>query len=141
MIVCPNCDHQNPDGATVCEACYTPLPTMTACPDCGASIQLDASFCGQCGSHLEARASLDGNTEPLEHEPLEAALTPTIVPDPPTAAVPTAPESTPKVASGVATQLQSRTARLLHVQTDTYIELPERLSVIHIGKPNGKVPP
>ncbi|MGC1195307.1 MAG: zinc ribbon domain-containing protein, partial [Geitlerinemataceae cyanobacterium] len=56
MIVCPNCDHQNPDGATVCEACYTPLPTMTACPDCGASIQLDASFCGQCGSHLEARA-------------------------------------------------------------------------------------
>lgn len=136
MIVCPNCDHQNPDGATVCEACYTPLPTMTACPDCGASIQLDASFCGQCGSHLEARASLDGNTEPLE-----AALTPTIVPEPPIQTAPNTPAIPPQTASGIPTQLQSRNARLLHVQTDTYIELPERLSVIHIGKPNGKVPP
>ncbi|MEO1186220.1 MAG: zinc ribbon domain-containing protein, partial [Cyanobacteria bacterium J06636_27] len=26
MIVCPNCNHPNPDGAVQCEACYTPLP-------------------------------------------------------------------------------------------------------------------
>jgi ribosomal protein L40E len=136
MIVCPNCDHQNPDGATVCEACYTPLPTMTACPHCGASIQIDASFCGQCGSNLGSSESLGSDALPLE-----AALEPTIVPSPPIQAVPIAPDLVPKVASGVPTQLQSRSARLMHVQTNTYIELPERLSVIHIGKPNGKIPP
>jgi pSer/pThr/pTyr-binding forkhead associated (FHA) protein/ribosomal protein L40E len=136
MIVCPNCDHQNPDGATVCEACYTPLPTMTACPHCQASIQVDASFCGQCGSNLEGNVSSGGNNLPLE-----VALEPTIVPEPSPQVVPTAPEPKPRAVSGVPTQLQSRTARLLHVQTNTYVELPERLSVIHIGKPNGKIPP
>ncbi|HBK23052.1 MAG TPA: phosphopeptide-binding protein, partial [Planktothrix sp. UBA10369] len=29
MIVCPNCSHPNPEGATQCEACYTPLPSTT----------------------------------------------------------------------------------------------------------------
>ncbi len=52
MIVCPNCTHPNPDGAVQCEACYTPLPTITTCPSCGASVQSDASFCGQCGFDL-----------------------------------------------------------------------------------------
>lgn len=136
MIVCPNCDHQNPDGATVCEACYTPLPAMTACPSCGASIQVDASFCGQCGFNLENKASLGFEL------PAEPFLEPTRVPTPPPAqAVPTAPPIEPNPVSGVPTQLQSGTARLMHVQTNTYVQLPERLSVIHIGKPNGKIPP
>jgi hypothetical protein len=49
MIVCPNCSHTNPEGAVNCEACYTALPATKACPSCGGSIQLDATFCGQCG--------------------------------------------------------------------------------------------
>ncbi|NJK39417.1 MAG: FHA domain-containing protein [Oscillatoriales cyanobacterium RM2_1_1] len=53
MIVCPNCSHQNPEGATQCEACYTPLPTTMACPNCGATVQSDAAFCGQCGYNLQ----------------------------------------------------------------------------------------
>lgn len=57
MIVCPNCNHQNPDGATQCEACYTPLPATTTCPNCGATVQEDASFCGQCGSNLNLNSS------------------------------------------------------------------------------------
>lgn len=52
MITCPNCNHQNPDGANQCEACYTPLPSLVTCPSCGAEIQEDASFCGQCGADL-----------------------------------------------------------------------------------------
>lgn len=141
MIVCPNCDHQNPDGATVCEACYTPLPTMTACPHCGASLQADASFCGQCGSSLQSHSPLGADVVP------EAALEPTLVPGAPPPdpvsppPVPPTPEIAPKASTGVPTQLQSRMARLMHVQTNTSIELPERLSVIHIGKPNSKVPP
>lgn len=53
MIICPNCHHQNPDGAVQCEACFTPLPATIACPSCGAPVQSDASFCGQCGSNLK----------------------------------------------------------------------------------------
>lgn len=53
MIVCPNCKHENPEGATNCEACYTALPATKACPSCGASVQLDATFCGQCGHNLK----------------------------------------------------------------------------------------
>ncbi|MGK7932550.1 MAG: FHA domain-containing protein [Microcystaceae cyanobacterium] len=53
MIVCPNCNHTNPEGATQCEACYTALPEMMPCPNCGLSVQTDAVFCGQCGYHLQ----------------------------------------------------------------------------------------
>jgi pSer/pThr/pTyr-binding forkhead associated (FHA) protein/ribosomal protein L40E len=54
MIVCPNCNHQNPEGASQCEACYAPLPITIGCPNCGASVQSDATFCGQCGFNLQA---------------------------------------------------------------------------------------
>ena len=57
MIVCPNCKHGNPDGATNCEACYAVLPATQACPTCGASIRVDATFCGQCGHHLKTLES------------------------------------------------------------------------------------
>jgi ribosomal protein L40E len=53
MIVCPNCNHQNPEGALQCENCSTPLPATTNCPNCGASVQTDATFCGQCGFNLQ----------------------------------------------------------------------------------------
>jgi pSer/pThr/pTyr-binding forkhead associated (FHA) protein len=49
----------------------------------------------------------------------------------------------PQVASsGTAkTQLQVQSVQLLHVQTNTQIELPSNLSVIHMGKPNDQIPP
>ncbi|MEM9150142.1 MAG: FHA domain-containing protein [Cyanobacteria bacterium P01_F01_bin.3] len=61
MINCPNCNHQNPDGALQCEACYTPLPALAICPTCNASVQADASFCGQCGTDLRDK-DLTANT-------------------------------------------------------------------------------
>ena len=57
MIVCPNCNHPNPDGAVQCEACYTPLPTTSNCPNCGATVQADAAFCGQCGYNLHSNVA------------------------------------------------------------------------------------
>ncbi|WP_017653745.1 FHA domain-containing protein [Fortiea contorta] len=236
MIVCPNCNHPNPDGAVQCEACYTPLPANTSCPSCGAVVQADAAFCGQCGYHLRsstpaaAPAAVVAPTlavdptvaveiPPLEVpdlplEPLQpvavSSLPPTAVaipvpptqppvpasvdpaeeleveavvfqpeisapPDPapvaleaeatvqePEATVqepePTVqePEATvqepegaatvgnfapPPVATVSKTQLQQITARLFHVQSDKEIELPQTLSVIHIGKPNDRIPP
>ena len=64
MITCPSCNHQNPEGSLQCENCYTPLPATTSCPNCGASVQTDATFCGQCGFNLQAENS--STAPPLE---------------------------------------------------------------------------
>lgn len=184
MIVCPNCNHQNPDGAVQCEACYTPLPATTSCPNCGTSVQTDASFCGQCGFDLRASAGVPAPEQTVAPtiqvslpdlvipDPLIAPEpvvmkamastpengsenanasppSPTPVPPPPLPEQPQATEapaisanSTPPPFSGSSkTQLQQQTARLLHVQTQTLIELPQNLSVIHVGKPNDQIPP
>ncbi|NJN08195.1 MAG: FHA domain-containing protein [Richelia sp. RM2_1_2] len=219
MIVCPNCNHPNPDGAVQCEACYTPLPATTSCPGCGATVQADAAFCGQCGYNLRSSPSGIEPTvapeSPIEVPPLgnlpslnpieASSLPPTAVsspagfeppttpsqpesgeqeiPTPPPAVTPPPvnvveaapvaaeeeeeeenssffpdltiepepePEATPAPApapipvaspSPSRTQLQQVSARLVHVKTDTQIELPQNLSVIHIGKANDRVPP
>lgn len=224
MIVCPNCNHPNPDGAVQCEACYTPLPATVSCPSCGATVQADASFCGQCGFNLRAAAQTVAPTiapdiplevpplippEPLQAQPIVVtappaplpptavavpepqpvaaevgAPPPTIVPapamatappivaPPPTvtpeapAPIPTpvpepepvavmpepvaapvpepiavVPEPMAAPVSPARTQLQQITARLVHAQSEQNIELPQNLSVIHIGKPNDRIPP
>ncbi|MBW4659421.1 MAG: FHA domain-containing protein [Drouetiella hepatica Uher 2000/2452] len=204
MIVCPNCNHQNPDAAVQCEACYTPLPAMVLCPGCGASVQADASFCGQCGFNLQAQGgtaaesqsatlspdleSPDSKSPDLESpnltppdfsipdlaplEPLPSLeplveIQPSPLPEgvapilsqpfenpPAPFAAPVAPAPTPSpavmpqtfaqppiVAPTYSTQLQTQMARLLHVQTNTPVELPTTLAVIHIGKPNDRIPP
>jgi predicted component of type VI protein secretion system len=62
MVVCPNCNHENPEGATLCETCYAPLPLNAKCPNCGYSILSNSTFCGQCGFNL-----------PEQNNPLENA--------------------------------------------------------------------
>jgi ribosomal protein L40E len=182
MIVCPNCNHQNPDAAVQCEACYTPLPAMTTCLNCGALVQADASFCGQCGFNLQSTAT---EAKSSSEEPLPATISPDfnapdlVVPDPlvqpdplpdplmvgsanplQPAGVPggealpkealvapavssgsSIPSPMPPASTGSQTQLQTQVARLLHVQTNTSVELPGNLAVIHIGKPNDRIPP
>lgn len=173
MIVCPNCNHQNPDGAVQCEACYTPLPAMTTCPTCGTSVQADASFCGQCGTNLRTVAPVPATAVgkspapdldipdlvapdplvspdlmPIGSEPErypDPATPDPVAPDPiapdPVAPPPVVPPPDVAVAPVNRTQLQVPTARLLHVQTNSTIELPGNLAVIHIGKPNDRIPP
>lgn len=188
MIVCPNCNHQNPDAAVQCEACYTPLPAMMDCPSCGALVQADASFCGQCGFNLQTAETQSMEAQSSE-QPLPAVFSPTpaapnpalhnqiIVPEPlmsssangsesgsiaPSAQIlegeaipltnsmpeeaiaPAVSAAAPAMSSNPIsskTQLQTQIARLLHVQTNTPVELPGNLAVIHIGKPNDRVPP
>ena len=244
MIVCPNCNHQNPDGANQCEACYTPLPSTVACPSCGADIQADASFCGQCGADLRTSAktpvepagqsssdpeiasastissfpssgsssdpdseiktqnflspdspqmpanptgdpvissastpsespdfdlpdlvepdpllipepigttSATGAAEPVEipeisqpissPEVAQPASQPVSQPVSQSASQPEIPPTPTPIARPAATQLQTVSVRLRHVQTDTPIELPKSLSVVRIGKPNDQTPP
>ncbi|XGV95187.1 MAG: FHA domain-containing protein [Leptolyngbya sp. BL-A-14] len=183
MIVCPNCNHQNPDGAVQCEACYTPLPATMSCPNCGTAVQTDASFCGQCGYNLRTAASsqpVASSPHPVSEASVASPampdllpLDPLVPPDPlvapplPISSSPAMLESEPipapvvtpvpsssapvinqeaSVASGPGqisstTQLQQQTARLLHLQTSASLELPQSLTVIHIGKPNDRIPP
>jgi hypothetical protein len=178
MIVCPNCNHQNPDGAVQCEACYTPLPMMMSCPNCSSTVQADASFCGQCGFNLRTAAVKEAGVaeppptvapnfeipdllpaEPLvEPEPLMASVPQAepeagsgVHPDPVSPAAVVAegqngvqsipPPPPPVPSADFKTQLQIQSARLLHVQTNTTVELPQNLSVIHLGKPNDRIPP
>ena len=264
MIICPNCNHQNPDRSLQCENCYTPLPVTTSCPNCGASVQTDATFCGQCGFNLQAEnpdiaasieetmvASLPDisleeislpNEDPeilpaaaisspikspwddeedeedmmtiaqkkptpnnpevqsaevmnapisppdleipeefkmpekpptnmpwemgepeidiernepatesnIELEPEENIASPEPVISPPepvptSGKNPTAPPVSSFSASSFvtagATQLQLQKASLLHLQTNTNLEISPDLDVIHLGKPNGQIPP
>ena len=159
MIVCSNCNHENPEGATLCETCYTPLPVTSKCPNCGATIQTNATFCGQCGFNL---APGNDKVESIEESLVETHKNPELqtqkepafmlsemepvnnFPPEPDVEVATSNMSalatSPEIA---ATQLQTQraTATLLHVQTNKKIELPQNLEVIHLGKPNPNTPP
>ncbi|MFN9406929.1 MAG: FHA domain-containing protein, partial [Dolichospermum sp.] len=245
----------NPDGAVQCEACYSPLPATAKCPNCGATVQSDAAFCGQCGYNLRlhaaavtattvaptAAANIPVQVPPVAPDPImellkpdalgiantvsppvnvnippiapapvavvqeQAVYVPPIAPEPevyippvltpppvavvqeqavyiPSVPAPVAPEpeiyippvltpppapvapepeayipppyvpqidppTIPEVAPAAPpakvsnTQLQQVVARLFHVQANQEIELPQNLSVIHIGKPNDRIPP
>ncbi len=257
MITCPSCNHQNPEGSLQCENCYTPLPATTSCPNCGASVQTDATFCGQCGFNLQAESptsvpleetaigglpgisfeevslpderpvpenNIDLTPEtamssPIqspwddsehsneedeedftiaqtselptgfpEFDPTETAslafdspetdfagfepsldldndegmpwseIAPDVVDFPSEVSRSETPE--PQIeenqasesfaseaniaaigAMAGATQLQIQTASLLHLQSNTTIEIPANLDVVHLGKPNGQIPP
>ncbi|NEP15552.1 MAG: FHA domain-containing protein [Leptolyngbya sp. SIO4C1] len=188
MIICPNCNHQNPAAAMQCEACYTPLPEKAACPHCGATIQSDASFCGQCGADLRTHSHQAADASPPpespavpesiaaeepseaklsspERVPLSVAAAATAVESPssaepaaqparsakpaasemPAGDVPASEVSASEVSASEVfapqTQLQRSAARLLHVQTDAILELPQQLSLVRIGKPNERIPP
>ena len=264
MITCPSCNHQNPEGSLQCENCYNPLPATASCPNCGASVQTDATFCGQCGFNLQAESSTppvleetaidslsdvpleevspnhqtafsqtsadilpetmvsspitspwdmdeESNTEPssdrafepfpeglpdlefaettdpdttsetefaslldltIAEEDVNSAASQTDIEFEPSSneieqsesveleqpAEPatdrTSKVSTPEVSADVttpnnmatgnmvgATQLQIQTCSLLHVQSNTPVEIPSSLDVVHIGKPNGQIPP
>lgn len=148
MITCPNCEHQNPDGAIQCEACFTPLPQLVNCGNCGQPILSNATFCGECG----APHPFQGLTEEESSPPPPPAVTPppppptssnipesSSPPPPPSPMTPPPPPPTP--ATNARTQLQTQTATFLHLQTDTTLELPQGLNIIHVGKPNDQIPP
>ncbi|NES93662.1 MAG: FHA domain-containing protein [Desertifilum sp. SIO1I2] len=143
MITCPNCAHPNPDTASHCEACYTPLPERVPCPQCGASVSGGAEFCGQCGSAIAPTAAIAQNVpptfinSPLAMPSVDSASLGTELP----ATAINSPQAAARPPLNAPTQLQTFCARLLHIQTNTKIELPPHLSVIHIGKPNDRIPP
>lgn len=136
MIICPTCEHVNPEGASNCEECFTPLPIIIQCPQCGESVQNDAVFCGNCGYNLQkpvqeaevptsqpfkATEEPDGNVEVIEFQEL-----PTVPPQQEEEITPIVPVSQ---------------IFLHHVQTDRKFEIQSSLTIIHLGRPNDEIPP
>jgi pSer/pThr/pTyr-binding forkhead associated (FHA) protein len=74
---------------------------------------------------------------------------PLVAPDP--IVLPTAAESSPvelapspvepTASVNTATQLQQFSARLLNLQTNVVVEIPPGLAIVHLGKPNDRIPP
>lgn len=170
MIVCADCLHHNPDGSTYCEACGVKLPKTSSCSNCGALVEATAHFCSQCGFNLQLtqrplapqplaqpqrvnEKSTRGERllpEPPPPEPIltlseeSVATTPEIVPDSPSEKVnATRPSGLNDLEdSDISnTQIQSQSAKLLHVQSNTLIDLNNYGVVAYLGKPNGRVPP
>ncbi|MGB7415881.1 MAG: FHA domain-containing protein [Thermosynechococcaceae cyanobacterium] len=82
-----------------------------------------------------ATAELEKPVEPATAEPEMSSPPPATVDDlPPT---PSLPADFPVGA----TQLQQPTARFVHVYSDVAVPIPSHLHVVHIGKPNDRVPP
>jgi len=47
---CPNCRHQNREGAKFCEECGAKLQSI--CPECGSELRPQAKFCDECGARV-----------------------------------------------------------------------------------------
>lgn len=123
-----------------CEACYTPLPAMIQCPNCGTSNRPEAAFCGQCGFNLQANATAQAvAVAPIVAESASAHSVPATTANPAMSTAQSTASSIPNTIGN--TQLQVSTAKLFHVQTETTIELPQGLSIVHLGKPNDRIPP
>jgi hypothetical protein len=47
---CPQCQHENGEGAKFCDECATPLASR--CPSCATENLPGAKFCNQCATPL-----------------------------------------------------------------------------------------
>src|SRR5512141_957365 len=49
MLVCPQCQFENPDSNKFCQTCGTSL-TQISCAECGALVPTTLEHCPQCGA-------------------------------------------------------------------------------------------
>jgi class 3 adenylate cyclase/predicted ATPase len=55
-MLCPSCQHDNPEGARFCNACGAKLES--ACPGCGHVNPPGSRFCNECGTSLTNQSSV-----------------------------------------------------------------------------------
>jgi len=142
MVICDNCEHENPEGATICETCYTPLSANDSdenieCPNCGAKVLTQSTVCSECGSELsfvnddlvenlpeDLLSEEDNNIDNVESD----------TPD-------TFGQKDTDSGKSQEIDIKLTKVTLFHLQTKTEINVPLELSVIHIGKINERIPP
>ncbi|HHX65794.1 MAG TPA: zinc ribbon domain-containing protein [Chloroflexi bacterium] len=101
MIVCPACEHRNPEGRDTCENCGASLEHFVyrACPNCGALNAAQDVFCRRCLTELRAAPPSPSAPEPgaLEEEavPGPEPVTPEIEEPGPPVEPEAAPEQAP----------------------------------------------
>ena len=165
MIVCSECLHHNPDDSAYCESCGVSLPPSSSCSNCGAPVESKAHFCGQCGFNLLTprpsfidSKSTQVNELLIEPPPPEPVLfyerlkssqdSPVLTPKADQASADLV-SSRPIGSTGVksepentsSTKIQPQSITLLHVQSNTAIDLKPYRSAIYVGKPNDRMPP
>ncbi len=62
-MICPKCNHENPEEAKFCCFCGAPIekkPTLYCCPNCKKENPKNAVFCYACGTPLAADKKNDG---------------------------------------------------------------------------------
>ena len=52
IMKCPNCQHENREGAVFCSQCGTSFQHF--CPQCGTEVKPTDKFCSECGAHLSS---------------------------------------------------------------------------------------
>lgn len=170
MIICPQCNHQNSDDSTQCEACLSVLPLESSCPNCGCNNLDSARFCGLCGYALITE-------NPFQSTPKDHQILGIPEPEPPEPVLNIRSSSTHRAQSGmaaVATPPQrtrtmqppskdpetkdlgeepiAKKARvshssaqmqgiLIHQATQFQFSLTREKAPIYIGKPNRKITP
>jgi hypothetical protein len=134
------------------------LPSLSFCPHCGEEVQTNATFCGSCGSTInpgetlssEQKANLEQNKVVEEEAAQKSPIGATVPSLPNQSPIPSSPPQVPSPDTTLdpdvspvvsSTRLQTFRPSLLHIQTDTKLEIPSDLPVIHIGKPNEQIPP
>ncbi|HEY8632870.1 MAG TPA: zinc-ribbon domain-containing protein, partial [Candidatus Limnocylindrales bacterium] len=55
IVICSNCQTENPAGTKFCKECGTRLGL--ACTTCGNALLPDAKFCSECGTPVAAAAA------------------------------------------------------------------------------------
>lgn len=161
MIVCSDCLHQNPDNSTFCESCGVSLPVASSCPNCGAPLESQARFCGQCGFNLQIAQSMNQadskstKINDLLPEPPPPSLVLTYENSSDLGKLEVLQKSEASLKSPLessiqadldsentsGTQIQAQTAKLVHVQSQTLIDLKDYQSMVYLGKPNERFPP
>jgi pSer/pThr/pTyr-binding forkhead associated (FHA) protein len=111
-------------------------------PDMG--LGAESGVAAEAAADLDAALDEDFNVELDFEADLEAALEASAESGPTTTAAADlgelGVEPTPR-ASSSQTQLQRPLAKMLHIRSNVTVDLPESLSVVHIGKANDRIPP
>jgi adenylate cyclase len=131
VLVCQQCEAENPPWFCFCGRCGAPLPA--ACPACGTTVPPGFRFCGYCGKPLPPAAPGDPAREPSQTrdygapETPQASQAPTANRQPATVIRPLSPISDAERGAGAGGSEQRRRVAILFADLVGSTALAERV--------------